>query len=470
MRTRAVGVCCLVFLGHAYFAGGLGWNQSARVAATLAFVEPGPNRFTLRIDDFTQSDERNLYTGDWAKGSDGHYYTNKAPGLSLIGIPAYAVLYGLERLVGLEPRAEPVTRFNTILLNLLCSVAITAAAGAVLYGFLVAGGLGHAAALLGVLAHAFGTLVFPYDTSLWGHATGASCLLAALCLAHWPGGTRAPLLAGVLGGLAVLVEYHALFGLAAVGSALLTPGSSRRQRFAFAAGAAGPLLLLAVYQKLAFGGFLTTAISQGNPIFRDPVRVFGVLGEIDPGAVSGLLFSSYRGLFLFCPVLLFAALGGWQCWHSGRRMLVATCLAAFAASVAFVASFNEWPGGSANGPRYLIVAIPLLSILSPATRGLAAWARGLYYGALTLSCFNMLAVTAVEVMVDEAERNPLYGLAYRELLSGAYPHNGDTLNLGRLLGLTPPFDVLLFLLVFGGWAFLLLRVAAAPGDHGPRGS
>jgi hypothetical protein len=47
-----------VFLGHAYFAGGLGWNQSARVAATLTFVEPGPNRFTLRIDDFAKSDER----------------------------------------------------------------------------------------------------------------------------------------------------------------------------------------------------------------------------------------------------------------------------------------------------------------------------------------------------------------------------------------------------------------------------
>jgi hypothetical protein len=142
-------------------------------------------------------------------------------------------------------------------------------------------------------------------------------------------------------------------------------------------------------------------------------------------------------------------------------MLVAACLAAFAVSLLFVASFNAWAGGSASGARYLIVAIPLLSILAPATRGLAAWARGLYYGTLALSAFNMLAVTAVEVMVDENERNPLFGLAYRELLSGAYPHNGDTLNLGMLLQLAPPFDVLLFLLVFGGWAFALLRQRGA---------
>jgi hypothetical protein len=457
VRARAVSLFCLVFLAHGYFAGGLGWNQSARVAAILSFVEPGPNRFTLRIDDFTESDERNLKTGDWARGADGHYYTNKAPGLSLIGIPAYAVLYGVERLVSLEPRTEPVTRFNTIVLNLLCSVAITAAASAVLYAFLFASGLGHTAALLGAFAYAFGTLVFPYDTSLWGHSTGASLLLAALCLAHWPGGARSPLLAGALGGMAVLVEYHALFGLAAVGCALLSARCSWRQRFAFAAGAAGPLLLLAIYQKLAFGGFLTIALSRGNPIFRDPVRLFGVLGEIDPGAISGLLLSSYRGLFLFCPVLLFAAIGSWQGWREGRRTLVAACLAAFAASLVFVASFNAWAGGSASGARYLIVAIPLLSILAPATRGLAAWARWLYYGTLALSCFNMLAMTAVEVMVDEAERDPLYGLAYRELLSGAYPHNPDTINLGMLLQLVPPFDVLLFLLVFGGLTFALLR-------------
>jgi hypothetical protein len=350
------------------------------------------------------------------------------------------------------------------LLNLCCSVAVTAAASVLLYLFLAAGGLAHAAALLGALAYAFGTLVFPYDTSLWGHSTGASCLLAALCLAHWPGGTRAPLLAGALGGLAVLVEYPALFGLAAVGCALLSPRCSWRQRFGFAAGAAAPLLLLALYQKLAFGGFLTTAVSQGNPLFRDQVRVFGVLGEIDPGAVFGLLFSSYRGLFLFCPVLLFACLGSWQRLREGRRGLVAACLGAFAVSVLFVASFNAWPGGSANGPRYLIVAIPLLSILAPGTSGLAPWARRLYYGTLALSACNMLAVTAVEVMVDEAERNPLYGLAYRELLSGAYPHNDDTLNLGMLLQLPPRLDVLLFLLVFGGWTFALLRQHRARGS------
>jgi hypothetical protein len=457
VRKHAVSLFFLVFFAHAYFVGALGWNQSARVGAILTFIEPGPNRLTLRIDEFVQSDARSLQTGDWARGADGHHYPNKAPGVSLIGIPAYAALYGLERLLDADPRSQVLTRLNTIVLNLWCSVAWTAAATVALYLFLGAGGLAHSEALLGTLAYAFGTLVFPYDTSIWGHSTAAACLLASLCLAAWPGGVRRALPAGLLGGLAVLLEYHALLALAAIGAVWLANGSRWRQRFEFAAAAALPMLGLLICQRLAFGGWLTTAISRGNPIFRDPTRAFGVLGGVDWSAAWGLLFSPWRGLFLYCPVLLFAFVGSRQLWREGRRTLVAASLAAFAASVLIVASFNAWGGGWASGARYLIVTISLLAVLAPRTSTLPSWARWSYHAALALSVFNMLALTAVEVTADEAERNPLFGLAYRELFSGAYPHDADSGNVGVLLGLAPPWDLALFLLVFGSWTFALFR-------------
>ena len=162
MRGRAASLFLLVFCGHAWFASALCWNQSARVAAILTFVEPGPNRFTLRIDEFVASDARNLMTGDWALGADG-----------------------------------------------------------------------------GALALAFCTLIFPYDTSLWGHPTAAACLLAALCLAWWPGGVRQSGLAGALGGFAVLCDYLAVFGLTAASLALLVRRTSWRQRLTFGAAHAG---------------------------------------------------------------------------------------------------------------------------------------------------------------------------------------------------------------------------------------
>ncbi len=461
MRRHAVGLFLLVFFAHAYFVSAVDWNQVARIGAILTFIEPGPNRFTLRIDEFVHKNERNLLTGDWAMGIDGHRYSNKAPGVSLIGVPAYAVIYGLERLMGVNPRSQSVTRATTIVLNLWCSIAWTAAATAVLFIFLVAGGFARAEALLGALAYAFGSLAFPYDTSIWGHATAAACLLVALCLVWWPSGMRWPWLAGTLGGLAVLVEYPAVFTLVAVAGALLTRRVSWRERIWFGVGALLPLLVLLLYQQVVFGDPLTTATSRGNPVFREHGRAFGVLGGIEWNALWGLLFSPWRGLFLYCPVLLFAFVGCQQQWQMKRRALVAACLAAFSASVLFVASFNAWWGGWASGPRYLIVAIPLLAVLAPRLGTLAPSARGLYFGALALSACNMLALTAVELMMNEAVRSPLYGVAYRLLATGQYPHRIETSNLGLWLGLAPRWDLALFLLLFGGWTIGLLRSTRA---------
>jgi hypothetical protein len=451
----------LVFLAHAYFASATGWNQIARIAAIFSFVEPGPDRLTLRIDGFASPNARNFFTGDWAQGAGGHLYSNKAPGVSLLGVPAYAALYGMERLAGVEPRSARMTRVNAIALNLWCSVLWTAAATVVLFRFLSALGLEAADAMLGAFAYAFGTLVFPYDTSIWGHTTAAACLLVALCLAGWPGGARLPWLAGLLGGMAVLIEYVSVFPLAAVGLALLSPRCSWRQRFAFGAGAALPLLVLLLYHHAVFGGYLVTASSQSNPVFLDQTRVFGLLGGIEPAALWGLLFSRWRGLFLYSPVLLFAFVGGWHAWRRGQRMLVAACCVGFSSCVLFVSSSSGWWGGWANGPRYLVVVLPLLAILAPRVSPLAPWPRRLYICVLALSVFNMLALTAVEVMGDEADHNPLYGSTYRLLLSGDYPQQPETVNLGMLLGLEPRWDLAPFLLVFGLWAALLLRRLSA---------
>jgi hypothetical protein len=61
----------LVFVGYAYFYQAGGWNQNSRFDLTRAIVERG----TLIIDRY----EKN--TGDESR-RDGHYYTDKAPGVS----------------------------------------------------------------------------------------------------------------------------------------------------------------------------------------------------------------------------------------------------------------------------------------------------------------------------------------------------------------------------------------------------
>src|SRR4051812_40886065 len=58
-----------------------GWNQLSRALPLLSVVEEG----TLRIDT------RHELTGDKAV-IDGHYYSDKAPGTTLLALPVYALV------------------------------------------------------------------------------------------------------------------------------------------------------------------------------------------------------------------------------------------------------------------------------------------------------------------------------------------------------------------------------------------
>src|SRR5512146_1282369 len=60
------------------------WNQNSRFDLVLALVDDG----TLAIDKYVDN------TGDYAYYS-GHYYSDKAPGLAILGVPVYAAFQTL---------------------------------------------------------------------------------------------------------------------------------------------------------------------------------------------------------------------------------------------------------------------------------------------------------------------------------------------------------------------------------------
>src|SRR6185503_3693665 len=73
-RTAVVlGIALL--LSYAYFYEAGGWNQNSRFALVRAVLE----RHTLQIDAYQ------LHTGDRALWR-GHYYSDKAPGASLVAL------------------------------------------------------------------------------------------------------------------------------------------------------------------------------------------------------------------------------------------------------------------------------------------------------------------------------------------------------------------------------------------------
>src|SRR5262245_60609694 len=87
-RVIAVGIA--VFISYAYFYQAGGWNQNSRFALVRAILE----RHTLQIDDYQ------AHTGDRALWK-GHYYTDKAPGASLVALAPVAAARGASRAVGI---------------------------------------------------------------------------------------------------------------------------------------------------------------------------------------------------------------------------------------------------------------------------------------------------------------------------------------------------------------------------------
>ena len=75
IRLRALLLFAVIFFSYAYFYEGAGWNQNSRLDMVRAIVEQG----TLRIDAFHQN------TADKAF-ANGHYYSDKAPGLALLAV------------------------------------------------------------------------------------------------------------------------------------------------------------------------------------------------------------------------------------------------------------------------------------------------------------------------------------------------------------------------------------------------
>src|SRR5262249_57538468 len=68
-----------LFVTFAWFYQAGGWNQNSRFDLVRAIVDEG----TLRIDDYHRN------TGDKARWN-GHYDSDKAPGLALAAVPAVA--------------------------------------------------------------------------------------------------------------------------------------------------------------------------------------------------------------------------------------------------------------------------------------------------------------------------------------------------------------------------------------------
>lgn len=394
----------LTFLTYAWFYAGAGWNQNAQFDLTRAIVE----RHTFAIDDYAAN------TGDVSL-SGGHAYSNKAPGLSFLGVLPYAPLYALERAMGVDTADPVIVAFNGWLVTVAVVGLLTALTAPLLFGYARRRGVDPRWAAIVALTIVFATQLFPYSTLFMVHAPSGFLLLVALIAGRTPMG-------GLAAGAAASMNYLCLPAIVLFG---------RRPRFF--AGAALPLILVAVYQRVCFGGFFTTSIDRLDPRFVTQGAKLGVLTGPSLEALIGITVSPYRGFFFFAPVLVTALGGMLLWWRDGdeRRELVTIALM----TIGFVgvnASFNGWEGGFGIGARYLVPLIPLFGLAMLRCRG---WLRGATVALAVVSFAINFAATAVDPQPSGTIPRPLTQYILPLLMHGQF---------SPAVPITPPWSAATF--------------------------
>ena len=209
-----------LFLSYAYFYGAGGWNQNSRFAMIRAILE----RHTLQIDAYQ------LHTGDRAFWR-GHYYTDKAPGASLVALAPVQAARLISRAAGIDPASFPGIAWTSYVASLVTSGLFTVVAALCVFRLSLRWGASTGAALFAATAYGLATPAWAYATLFMGHGQTAGCLMIALVAADALGRTEAPgartrlgWIVGLAGGWAVVTEFQAAIPAVFIGLLRLTLG------------------------------------------------------------------------------------------------------------------------------------------------------------------------------------------------------------------------------------------------------
>lgn len=280
---------------------------------------------------------------------DEHLYSNKAPGMSLLALPAaLAVRYAPATVLQIEVgwKLWLVRLFACGLPFLLCVFLV----GRVCES--IRPGTGAPA----LVTFALATPVAPFAAVAFDHAPTAAFAFAALVLA-WQ---RRPFAAGLLAGAALLCEYEAAAIVGVLGLYALAGGGRALARYAM--GVLPGAVLLGAYDWAAFGRPWRTPLPYSDNEYQ-AVHTHGLLGVHLPNLHSiRLVFAGPGGLLVVSPVLVLAGIGLVVLWRRGLRAEVGACALVTAAFVIAECGYGDPYGGFSPLPRYLIPAMPFLCV------------------------------------------------------------------------------------------------------------
>lgn len=362
-----LGLSLLVFLAVWITSGWYWHSRDWNTASRLMLVYALGDRGTIAIDGLHRQ------TGDLAF-KDGHYYCDKAPGYSLIGVPAYVLgksIFGWDdHPLGLD--GFPLWPADAWIAWLTSGIAAGVIA-VVVFRILVAVGTPSKSAVLAGIATVWASPLAVYATLAYGHLVASALLMTAAALtltADLRSGRKSkPFLIGLAAGLAVLTELALAPSAVAIGLCATArasrPKAMLENALMMTLGALPAAFVLLAYNFLAFGspfemGYFYHATKQFAEVHSadNPLG----LGRPDLSKLRPLFWGEYRGLLFYAPWVALAA-PGWAMMAVHRRWsLLWLTLTGFAVPLWVNLSYPEWTGGWSTGPRLLVPTLPWLGV------------------------------------------------------------------------------------------------------------
>jgi len=381
--------------------------------------------------------------------TDGHLYSNKAPGSSMLVVPVYAVV----RLVG-EPGLAGALWICRLVAGILPMLGFLW----LLWGFLARFAPDPDVRRLVLVAYALGSMGMTFSILFYSHQLGAICVgsawILAVDVAEKRRGLRAMAVAGALAGAAPLVDYQAVFAAVPVAVYVvarmwktMTRSEMLRAIGIAAAAAVIPIAILLAYHAACFGSPWRTGYDASTTFAQFHQQGFLGITELRWEAFWGSLLRPDNGLFFLAPWLLLAVPGSIVLART-ERGVAAVGIAVAVIYILFVSSINFWRGGWGVGPRYITAMLPFL--LPAIAAQLQAWkGKPLVLGLAAGTIVTGVAIYSLANVTfpywPDSLKNPLAEVTFRMLGEGLVAGNvGSALGIDGLVGALP------YLLLVGG--------------------
>ena len=416
----------VLVISYGYFFRKIDWNSGTRLDLVWSIVE----HHSLSIDTYHEN------TGDKAFYK-GHFYTDKAPGISFFGAPFYCIASKILRLCSSSSALVDYV-FKIYIPTFFVVIIPSAIMGVIFYRVtnLFINNTGLSA--LGTISYSLGTIVFFYSNMFYAHHVSVflfftafyilikstnpvrkSRLLTRLTvhagddlpptsLVAFSNGANIKevgkskiFLSGSLLGLAILCEYPMGFFAIFIFAYLFTITKSIKLLAYLALPVCLSIIILGIYHYACFDNPLKTGYNYEYLSYFAKHHAQGISGIKLPklSRIIKLTFGLKRGMFIMHPFLLFAFSGAYFGLKSKRKREFLFLIIISVAVILFYSSFKFF------AERFLITAIPFLCIL--AIYGVAKLKSkiltSIFIALVGISSILMLFVTGTDVLTHQKD-------------------------------------------------------------------